>query len=239
MPPIVKDLLLSKKFVVALLTTVGSVASYFGWNVDPTAMLLMMTPFLVYIGAQGWGTDSGKEKAKIEQETALKLQANHAVNMSAGGTLRTDASAGDVVSGTITKIEVTKGAQPGFSKLLLLVVLSGFTLGVGTAFVACSHPGRSALQFGQCVLDDGVLGEVLAALKQQNYLKQLEELGLRRASDLIDCALQAVASKSDDQGSGSGSGSDLPAVAARSSAQPDTLAARARDALEHRKSSGK
>lgn len=73
MPPIVKDLLLSKKFLVALFTAAGAVASYLGWNVDPTAVIMWASPFLIYIGAQGWA-DNGKEKAKIEQETALKLQ---------------------------------------------------------------------------------------------------------------------------------------------------------------------
>jgi len=72
MPSIVKDLLLSKKFVVALLTIGGSVAAYKGWNVDPMTILPFISPALVYIGAQGWA-DNGKEKAKIDGATALQI----------------------------------------------------------------------------------------------------------------------------------------------------------------------
>lgn len=73
MPSIIKELLLSKKFITALFTAAGSVTAYFGWNVDPTALLVMMTPFLIYIGAQGWGSDAGKEQAKINAAMALQL----------------------------------------------------------------------------------------------------------------------------------------------------------------------
>jgi hypothetical protein len=75
MPNILKDLFLSKKFVVAVLTAAGAFTAYKGWNVDPLGILTIVTPLLVYIGAQGWGTDAGKERAKIEQDTALKLAA--------------------------------------------------------------------------------------------------------------------------------------------------------------------
>lgn len=71
---ILKDLFLSKKFVVALLAAAASVAAYKGWNVDPTAILTFVSPFFVYIGAQGWA-DSGKEKAKIESAATLQVQA--------------------------------------------------------------------------------------------------------------------------------------------------------------------
>lgn len=73
MPPIVKNLFLSKKFVVALLTGGGAVAMYFGYNVDPTKILAILSPFLLYIGAQGWA-DSGKEQALVNQATALQTQ---------------------------------------------------------------------------------------------------------------------------------------------------------------------
>lgn len=84
-PSIVKDLLLSKKFLVALFATIGAVTAHFGWNFDPTTILVMMTPFLVYIGAQGWGADAGKEKAKIDAAAAVKI---HTTAMQLGATVR-------------------------------------------------------------------------------------------------------------------------------------------------------
>lgn len=107
MPPIVKDLLLSKKFLVALFAAIGAVASHFGWNMDPAAILVIMTPLLVYIGAQGWGADAGKEKAKVEQETALKLQDSHIRNE----LLRTNASLNDN-NKMNEKMDIVKGETP-------------------------------------------------------------------------------------------------------------------------------
>lgn len=97
MTPIVKDLLLSKKFVVASLTVIGSIAAYKGWNVDPMVILPTITPFLVYIGAQGWA-DSGKEKAKIDAVAAIQIQTMMMQNQS------TDKSSTNV---TETKKETT------------------------------------------------------------------------------------------------------------------------------------
>lgn len=74
MPPIIKDLFLSKKFLVALFTAFGAFTAYNGWSVDPTTILLMAAPFLAYIGAQGWA-DSGKEKAKIDAAASIKIHA--------------------------------------------------------------------------------------------------------------------------------------------------------------------
>jgi len=107
MPPIVKDLLLQKKFVVALLTAAGSVAAYLGWNVDPNAIIVMMTPLLVYIGAQGWA-DSGKEKAKVEGATALELQQRHAlatgmIQQSAADARAPSSAASVVVVGEVSR----------------------------------------------------------------------------------------------------------------------------------------
>lgn len=75
MAPIVKNLLLSKKFVVAALTAGASIAAYKGFDVDTAKILTFASPFFVYIGAQGWA-DAGKEKALIDAASAASLQAS-------------------------------------------------------------------------------------------------------------------------------------------------------------------
>lgn len=73
MPTVVTGLLLSKKFVVAVLTAIAAVAAYKGWNVDPTVIIAFASPLFVYIGAQGW-SEVGEKKARVEGETAVQLK---------------------------------------------------------------------------------------------------------------------------------------------------------------------
>lgn len=91
----------------------------------------------------------------------------------------------------------------------------------------CAHPGQVTVRAGQCLLDNGVLGEVLAALAKPDYLKQVGLVALNRAGDLIDCALTAIASQP------SGQPSEARALAAPP--EQDTLARRAREVLESRR----
>ena len=225
MPPIFKDLLLSKKFVVALLTIAGSITAYKGWNVDPMTILTLTTPIFVYIGAQGWA-DSGKEAAKIQAATAIQL---HTPFTSAV------LNAADPIDGKVMSTTITKSSEAGFAKITVMLSTTIFSTFLCVAFFTpvstvggCAHPGQATLRVGQCLLDDGVLAEVLAALAKPDYLKQVENVGLARAGDLIDCALQAVAA----QPPGTGSGSET--LPARTLAQSDTLARRAREALAAR-----
>lgn len=108
MPPIVKDLFLSKKFLVALITAVGTVTAYFGWNVDPTALLAVATPFLIYIGAQGWA-DSGKEKAKIDAAAAIQI---HTMAMQQGARFGLNNAMQDDQKPSVTVVQVTKEGTP-------------------------------------------------------------------------------------------------------------------------------
>jgi len=281
MPNIVKNLLLSKKFVVALLTGGGAVAMYFGWNVDPTKILVVISPFLAYIGAQGWA-DSGKEQALVNQATALQQQAmaqEHEVKMAAlrpPGLLNSAAApapAKPEPSGD-DKVALMKAALPGFAGLELMLVVA--TLGLialcfvaGLGFVApasgavvvaavtlasrwrrrrarsvavaavgvalcvvvgCAHPVQTTLGVGQCVLDNGVLADVVHALGQDDYVHAVEAVALKDAAELVDCALLAVASPQPGTGSA--------AVAART-APADTLAQRAREVLAARRAAGR
>lgn len=114
-------------------------------------------------------------------------------------------------------------------------VAAGMALYSSVAAVGgCTHPGQTTLRVGQCLLDDGVLAEVLAALGKPDYLKQVEGVGLTHAGDLVDCALRAVSAQ---PVATSGSGSDVSALWTLT--PNDTLSGRARQALAARRSAGR
>ena len=121
-----------------------------------------------------------------------------------------------------------------FINAALCSILAGMVLYTPlSALVGCAHPGQAAVHVGQCLLDDGVLSDVLDALSKPDYVKQVENIGLTRTSDLIDCALQAIVA----QPTGSGSGSQT--IPARTfTTQPDTLSRRASEVLATRRSAG-
>lgn len=233
MPPIVKDLLLSKKFVVALLTVAGSIAAYKGWSVDPMVVLPTIAPILVYLGAQGWA-DSGKEKAKIDQETTLKARA-----IEQETTLRAQLIQQDTAMKTQAQAEAhdAKFRQPQAGRVRVWLMIAGAAVGVGLGFGlvlgACDHPGQSTIRFGQCVLDDHVLSDVLDALAKPDYLKEVGKVALKDAAELVDCALRAAAAEPKPEPA------PVPSVesVARSAATPSTLAQHARDVIAARKSS--
>lgn len=235
MPPIVKNLFLSKKFVVALLTAAGAVAMYFGYNVDPTKILTVLSPFLLYIGAQGW-VDAAEGQEKIKQDTTLKLaemniqgglekkklEHNHEIKMVG---LRQGLNS------------VASSTQTGFATLGTMLSSIVVCMIVGaTIFVACAHPGQVVLKTGQCVLDDGIFNDVLKALTQQNYVAAVEALALKDGPELVDCALQAAATSAPTPSVGSGSGSaELP----KGALAPNVIVQRAREVLSTRRAAGK
>lgn len=55
----VRDLLASKKFLVALVSVLAHVAGRYGFAVDQDAMITMLSPFYFYIVGQGVA-DHGK-----------------------------------------------------------------------------------------------------------------------------------------------------------------------------------
>lgn len=107
-------------------------------------------------------------------------------------------------------------------------MLAGMAGYAGVSVVGgCAHPGQVTVRAGQCLLDSGVLAEVLAALAKPDYLKQVGLVALNRVGDLIDCALTAIASQP----------SESPEVRALvTPPEQDTLARRAREVLESRRS---
>lgn len=60
----IKGIIESKKFVAGVLGTIAAGAGHFGFGVDVSTMLEILSPLMIAIGAQGWA-DSGKEAAKI------------------------------------------------------------------------------------------------------------------------------------------------------------------------------
>ncbi len=60
------DLLKSKKFIAALIAVFVMIAGSFGLELDPAALIVIVTPIITYILAQGV-SDIGKEKAKVEK----------------------------------------------------------------------------------------------------------------------------------------------------------------------------
>lgn len=61
------DLLRSKKFQAALLGLVVAVAGHYGLNLTDETLWAILSPILVYIGAQGLADAlPGKEKALVE-----------------------------------------------------------------------------------------------------------------------------------------------------------------------------
>jgi len=59
------DLIKSKKFQVAIIGVVVMLLGEFGLDIDPEALLAIVSPLIAYIIGQGVA-DHGKEKAKIE-----------------------------------------------------------------------------------------------------------------------------------------------------------------------------
>lgn len=218
MPKILTNLLLSKKFLVALLTAGGSVAAYLGWHVDPMQVLAVASPFLIYIGAQGWA-DAGKEQALVAQKTALLAQEHGKImaQLYHQNAMALQAAV-PLPRGSLVKIP-----EGGFAKLGALVITS--VIGVVLALTSCMHTGRDVLAVGQCILDSNVLSAVVADLAQPNYAQLIADLATRTPG-LVNCALQAVASPG--TGSGSGSGSAAPLMGA----MPESvLVQRARELL--------
>lgn len=58
------DLFSSKKFVTALIAAAVAIGAKLGFDLDPELIAIIITPFLVAIGAQGLA-DQGKAAAAI------------------------------------------------------------------------------------------------------------------------------------------------------------------------------
>lgn len=66
---VLKELLQSKKAVVAIVAVVAQVAGHFGFNIDQTALTTALSPLYVYIIGQAVA-DHGKSAAEVTASAA-------------------------------------------------------------------------------------------------------------------------------------------------------------------------
>jgi hypothetical protein len=195
----------SQPFDLALLTVAASIASIYGLNIPVQTILIVISPIMVAIGATGW--TQGKQ---TEQDTAIKL------HLLAHGT------APEHLNSTFAKLKASKAiplaaapkADAGFVKRPLLMPImflcAAILVGVGGAQTGCTK--GQIINAGQCVLDTGVLTDVLAALASDNYAQLISQLETKDGAALIACALEAAAGGNTVP---SDAGSATPPIAAR------------------------
>lgn len=62
----IKEMLLSKKFIVAVSGTIVALVAKIGLNLPVEDVATVLSPIIAYIIGQGWA-DSGKEAAKLSK----------------------------------------------------------------------------------------------------------------------------------------------------------------------------
>lgn len=62
---LIRDLFSSKKFVTSLVAALVVVLGKFGFEVEESALLTVISPFMAYVVGQGIA-DASKERAKVE-----------------------------------------------------------------------------------------------------------------------------------------------------------------------------
>lgn len=66
----IREFLTSKKFIVAVVGIILSLAARYNLNLDPEAVEKIVYVVIAYLIAQGWA-DSGKEAAKVNGTVAI------------------------------------------------------------------------------------------------------------------------------------------------------------------------
>jgi hypothetical protein len=200
-----KALFENQPFDLALLTAIAAAGAVYGFNVPVASIMAFLTPLMIAIGATGW--TQGKQ---TEQDTAIKL------HLLAHGT------APEHLNSTFAKLKASKAiplaaapkADAGFVKRPLLMPImflcAAILVGVGGAQTGCTK--GQIINAGQCVLDTGVLTDVLAALASDNYAQLISQLETKDGAALIACALEAAAGGNTVP---SDAGSATPPIAAR------------------------
>lgn len=140
------ELFESKAFDAGLLGTIAAAGAVFGFNVPVATIMLVLTPFMIAIGAHGWN-DAIKLKAKLHLEHEQAMQKVY--DASEAAKLRHD-------------IELMKrGAPPpqsGFAKLGLLWAVVGVSLAVilvASCGANCKDPKNA--HNAACVIENGVV----------------------------------------------------------------------------------
>ena len=75
----IKEMLTSKKFLASIAGFIVTAAARIGLELDPVVVAALLASVIGYVISQGWA-DSGKEAAKIEQQTE-KMRLEHEEKM--------------------------------------------------------------------------------------------------------------------------------------------------------------
>lgn len=198
-----KNLFESKAFVQAILAAAAAAGAVYGFNVPVATIMMILTPIMVAIGAQGW-SDAVKMKAKMALEHEVRMQA-----LANGHMTYADAANGN--------LPAERMKQAGFARLSMLAgiaTLAGaLALGTLTTTTSCKNPspivtdvidcakaeaqavanGYSIIQIVNTVI--GVFtGKPLPGCEQaQNVLEcDAEQLVLKFGSDMVACVLDSI-----------------------------------------------
>jgi hypothetical protein len=181
----------SKAFIFGLLSTVAAGAAVFGYSIPVATIILLMTPIMIGIGAQGW-SDVSQVKARMALRHELTM---HALN--AGRLSYAEALAGKLPLPTPTL--APKVGQAGYINLLVLIVLAAFAALASCSSWTSSDTAKAkagGVAAAGCVLKDVMQysGEVEAALAKETFDQALADVTKAHSltQDAISCLVQTV-----------------------------------------------
>ena len=179
----IKTLFESNPFVVALLTAIAAGAAIFGYHVDTTKILGVITPIMIFIGATGWGERAALHKAASDLKlNSLNLEAVKASNQTS-----------------------SKNTQSGFAKIgvvaLIAVISASFALAtvnscavvkpIATDVISCTEAEAVAVSDGYSIVQ--VVMAVIGAFASgpANAAAAIEKLILTYGPDIVACAIDS------------------------------------------------
>jgi hypothetical protein len=191
-----KELLESKAFITAVLAAIAAAGGIYGFNVPVATVMVILTPIMVAIGAQGW-TDAIVVKAKLEHAHDLKMQevydAQEARRVQKGSVgTRMLMGLGLFASTVVASIMLFTATQ-GCAKVQPVV----------TDVIDCAEAESSLVAQGYSVLE--VFADVVAVIESgpSGAVAAVEALIEKYGSEIVACAIDNYPE------SGSGSGSDV------------------------------
>lgn len=199
-----KNLFESKAFIQAVLSAVAAAAAVYGLNVPVATIMLILTPIMVAIGAQGW-SDAVKMKAKMALEHEVRMQA-----LANGHMTYADAANGN--------LPTEKMKQAGFARIHAMLIVSALGIGAGgiiaatqsscgssppavvTDIIDCAKAEAQAVASGFSIIQ--IVNEVIGVFsgkplpgceQAQNVLEcDAEQLVLKFGSDMVACVLDSM-----------------------------------------------
>jgi hypothetical protein len=187
-----KGLLESKPFVVGLITAIAAAVGMFGYHVDVTTMLIVITPIEVAIGATGWGENAMKHQV----EGQMKM---HAMTLNASLQRPTFSDSG----------APAKTPQAGFARLHTMIIIAAIMIaGACSLQVSCSSAQKIEQNGATCAgqqFSFDLIAQVAADLFTKNYTA-LEALAAQKGMAFVNCVVQStITAQPKLAGAGSGS----------------------------------